>query len=130
MKPSEARANVGVLPARRLKPSEARANVGVLPAEARARILAALACGLEAMVAVYAITRTLEALLLPQPNPATVIQSLHAGYFWRAWIAAYSGAFIALVAALLARTAPLARLALRALPWVALLAVVQALFVP
>ena len=96
----------------------------------RARVLAAVACGLEGMVVVYAITRTLEALLLPEPNPATVIQSLHAGYFWRAWIAAYSGAFIALVAALLARTAPLARLALRALPWVALLAVLQAVLIP
>ena len=96
-----------------------------------ARVLAAIACGLETAVAVYALTRVLQALLVPEPNPATLIQSLHAGYFWRAWTAAYAGGFVALAAALLAkRAAPLARAALAALPWTALLAVLQALLVP
>jgi hypothetical protein len=98
---------------------------------ARARALASIACGLEAAVVVYAVARVVEALLLPQPNPALVIASVHAGYFWRAWIAAFAGGFVALTVGLFARsTDPLARAALRALPFAALLAVAQALLVP
>ncbi|HEY1959619.1 MAG TPA: hypothetical protein VGH28_28615 [Polyangiaceae bacterium] len=101
------------------------------PRPRAARVLAAIACGLEAAVIVYALTRVLQALLVPEPNPATLMQSIHAGYFWRAWTAAYAGGFVALTAALLAkRAAPLAHVAVAALPWTALVAVLQALFVP
>lgn len=97
----------------------------------RARALAAIACGLETAAAVYALVRIVQFVFIPEPNPAIVIASVHAGYFWRAWIAAYAGGFAALTTALVVRkTEPLARLALAALPWTALFAVLQALFVP
>jgi hypothetical protein len=97
----------------------------------KARVLASIACGFEAAVVVYAVTRVIEVLLLPQPNPALIIHSLHAGYFWRAWTSAYLGAFLALAIVLLARDPkPIARAALRALPWAAAIGVLQGLFVP
>lgn len=97
----------------------------------RARVLASIACGLEASVAVYAAMRVFEVALLAQPNPATLIASAHAGYFWRAWTSTYLGGFFALTVALLARRPDrIATAALRALPWTALFAVTQALFVP
>ncbi len=49
-------------------------------------------------VALYAIVRGLQLVIFPEPNPATVIWSAHAGYFWRAWIVSYSGGMAALIA--------------------------------
>jgi len=105
--------------------------VKLAPSPARARVLASIALGIEAAVVVYAIARVVEVLVLPQPNPALVPAGLHAGFFWRAWIGVYVGGFVALATALFARTPlPIARAALRALPWAAALAFLQALFVP
>jgi hypothetical protein len=43
-------------------------------------------------VFLYALLRCVQASLFPEPNPATVIWSAHAGYFWRCWTVVYAGA--------------------------------------
>ncbi len=95
------------------------------------RWLAAAIAGLESSVVVYAVTRVLQAFLIAEPNPALVSASVHHGFFWRAWIAAYAGGFVALALGLFARDVDaLARTSLRALPWTAAIGVAQALLVP
>ena len=58
----------------------------------RVRVALALQGACIATVALYAVLRLVQALLYPEPNPATVIWSAHAGYLWRAWTVAYAGA--------------------------------------
>ena len=95
------------------------------------RPLLAIACGCEVACAAYAIIRTFQYFFIPEPNPALVMQSVHAGYFWRAWISAYAGGFVALLVGLLAKSEDrVARVALWALPWSAGVLVVQGLFIP
>jgi len=57
-------------------------------------------------VALYALVRGLQLMIFPEPNPATVIWSAHAGYFWRVWIVSYSGGMAGLVAWKAAGTDP------------------------
>ncbi len=83
----------------------------------RERVVAAgvaLAWGMAAAVAAYALVRTVQFFLYPDPNPATLVWSAHAGFFWRCWTCAYAGGIAAFVAFLLVRAHP-AR-ALRTLP--------------
>ncbi len=95
------------------------------------RPLLAIACGCEVACAAYAIIRAFQYFLIPEPNPALVMQSVHAGYFWRAWISAYVGGFVALAVASFAKSEDrVARAALWALPWSAGVLVVQGVFVP
>lgn len=102
-----------------------------MTAERYDRLLAAAICGLETTVALYAIIRTVQALLLDEPNPATIMQGAHAGFFWRAWIAAYGGGFVALTVALVSRSPHgLFQSATRTLPFAAALLVAQSLFLP
>ncbi len=95
------------------------------------RAIISTICGLEAAAAVYAIIRIIQVFTGNEPNPATVIHSIHAGFFWRAWIAAYAGGFVSLTTFILTRNPdrlePLAR---RALPWAAGLLAAQALIFP
>lgn len=44
-----------------------------------------------AAIAVYAVLRIAQKLLFPEPDPALVLWSEHAGYFWRAGTAGYVG---------------------------------------
>jgi hypothetical protein len=62
-----------------------------------------LAWGLVVATGAYAVLRAGQALRGPGPNPATVIWSAHAGFFWRAWTAGYIGGMGAVMAAALAR---------------------------
>jgi hypothetical protein len=48
-------------------------------------------------IGLYAILRTFQALLKPDPDPALIIWSEHAGYFWRSWTVAYAGGMIGFV---------------------------------
>jgi hypothetical protein len=57
----------------------------------RARLALAFMGVCVATVALYAVLRLVQAVLYKEPNPATVIWSAHAGYFWRAWTVAYAG---------------------------------------
>ena len=65
-------------------------------------VLAALSACVVAVL-VYAATRAAQALFTPEPNPATIIWSAHAGYFWRAITSAYAAGAVAFAAFLHAR---------------------------
>lgn len=51
-----------------------------------------------AAVALYAALRIAQKLLFPEPDPALVLWSEHAGYYWRAWTALYAGGMAGFVA--------------------------------
>jgi hypothetical protein len=95
-------------------------------------LVASIAWGLVVAVGAYAIVRAVQFFLYPDPNPATLVWSAHAGYFWRAWTVAYAGGIAAFVAFPLVRRQPEA--ALRALaPAIAVastLLLLQAVFLP
>jgi hypothetical protein len=91
-------------------------------------VLAALLWTLLGAVGLYGPTRVIQGLLFPEANPATVIWSPHAGYFWRLLIVAYAGGMLGFVAYVIGERA-LAP-ALKALPIAAALLTLQALFVP
>lgn len=70
----------------------------------RGAIVAVSLCwGLVVAAAAYAIVRAIQFFLYPDPNPATLVWSAHAGYFWRAWTVAYAGGIAAFVAFVVAR---------------------------
>ena len=50
-----------------------------------------LAWGLVLAVGAYAVVRSIQFSVYPDPNPATVVWSAHAGYFWRIWTVVYAG---------------------------------------
>jgi len=104
-----------------------------MSAEPRAvRLGLAFAAGCIASVAAYAILRLLTSLTTAEPDPALVIWSEHAGYFWRALTALYVGGmagFAAWVAA--SRDAPrVARWLVRLVTVAAALAILQGVLVP
>jgi len=61
------------------------------------RLLLAFQASCVAAAGLYAILRVLQSLLFQEPNPATVIWSAHAGYFWRAWTVSYAGVMVGFV---------------------------------
>ncbi len=83
-------------------------------------------------LAYYALARAIQHLMGNEPNPATVIWSLHAGFFWREVSALFVAGFIALATWLLSKD-ELPRLE-RALPKVlaaaSFLMIAQAIFIP
>jgi hypothetical protein len=80
----------------------------------------------------YAILRVAQALVFTEPDPALVIWSEHAGFFWRAWTVAYLGGMSAFLTWLgSARHAPrVASLLTKAVPIAAALLTAQGLLVP
>jgi hypothetical protein len=98
----------------------------------RVRLALALQGACVAAVGLYAILRLVQALLYKEPNPATVIWSLHAGYFWRAWTVSYMGAMVgfATFAAAKRHEGAVCRALLWGLGAAAGLIVVQGVFVP
>jgi hypothetical protein len=54
--------------------------------------------GLVVAVGAYAVVRAIQFFLYPDPNPATLVWSAHAGFFWRCWTCAYAGGIAAFVA--------------------------------
>ena len=62
-----------------------------------------IAWGLAVAVGAYAVVRSLQFVLYAEPNPASVVWSAHAGYFWRVWTVCYAGGIAAFVALLVAR---------------------------
>jgi hypothetical protein len=83
-------------------------------------------------VGIYAAVRAIQFFVYPDPNPAALVWSAHAGYFWRCWTCAYAGVIAAFIAYLVVRPHPAG--ALRALaPAVAIAAgllIVQVAFLP
>jgi hypothetical protein len=63
--------------------------------------LAAIA-GATAAASAYAVLRIVQALAGNEVDPALVIWSPHAGFFWRVWTAAYLGGMVAFLAYLAA----------------------------
>jgi hypothetical protein len=76
------------------------------------RLAAAIAAcwGLVVAVGAYATVRAIQFFLYPDPNPATLVWSAHAGFFWRCWTCAYAGGIASFIAYLLVRTRPAAAL--------------------
>jgi hypothetical protein len=70
------------------------------------RLALSAMAGCVCAVAFYALLRGLQMLLFKEPNPATVIWSAHAGYFWRALIVTYAGGMASILTWLAAGRAP------------------------
>lgn len=83
-------------------------------------------------VALYAIVRAAQIALFGEANPATVIWSAHAGFFWRAWTVLYAAGMAGFVAFWAAKRDPLrvARVLVRGLMVACALLVLQSLFIP
>jgi hypothetical protein len=100
--------------------------------EARAALVIAVSWAIVFGVGLYGGLRGVQAVLYPEANPATIIYSPHAGYFWRIWIVSYASVLFGFAAFLFARGRP--ELAARALPAGVLIAgallVAQAMLVP
>jgi hypothetical protein len=93
----------------------------------KAALALATACTSAALL--YSILRIIQALVLPEPDPATVMWTEHSGFFWRAWTCAYVAGAVAIVVRRFA-TERLARVLARAHVPIALLVLVQAILVP
>lgn len=98
----------------------------------RVRAGLALVAGCTSAMALYAIVRVAQALIFDEPDPALVIWSEHAGFFWRTLTVGYMGGMAALLTWMLAgRDAPrVAAFLVRALPIAAAAVAAQAILVP
>ncbi len=47
-----------------------------------------------AAIALYGVMRVVQKLLFPEADPALVIWSEHAGFFWRSWTVVYAGGML------------------------------------
>jgi hypothetical protein len=98
----------------------------------------AVACALSAAwgivvaVGAYAIVRAIQKVVYPDPNPAALVWSAHAGFFWRVWTVAYLGGVAAFVTFVVARgrTAASARALAPAIAIAAGLLALQSAFLP
>jgi hypothetical protein len=83
-------------------------------------------------VGLYGVLRVVQFFLFPDPNPALVIWSAHAGYFWRIWTVGYAGGMAGLFAFFAARRDParVVRVLLPALTIAAVIIFAQGVFVP
>jgi hypothetical protein len=61
------------------------------------RFALAIVASATTATALYALIRVAQALLFSEPDPALIIWSPHAGFFWRSWTAAYIGTMIGAV---------------------------------
>jgi hypothetical protein len=100
--------------------------------ELRTRLALGFIAGCVVAVGLYGVLRVVQFRLFPDPNPAMVIWSAHAGYFWRAWTVAYAGGIAGLFAYSAAGRDPsrVARALLPALTVAAILIFGQGIFVP
>jgi H+/Cl- antiporter ClcA len=92
----------------------------------------AIAWGLVVAVGAYAIVRAIQSLLLSDDNPAALVWSPHAGFFWRIWTVVYVGGFAAFVAFVVAqgRRTAAARMLAPAVAIAAALLALQSVFLP
>jgi len=98
----------------------------------RVRAALATSAGCTLATGLYAVMRVVQALIVTEPDPALVIWSEHAGFFWRAWTVSYVGGMAAFVAWMAsARSAPaVTRFIAIGVPVAAALVALQGLFVP
>jgi hypothetical protein len=57
-----------------------------------------IAWGIVIAVSSYAVVRAIAFFVYPDPNPAGLVWSAHAGYFWRVWTVGYAGGIGSFVA--------------------------------
>ena len=100
------------------------------PWQVRVGLSAVAACTTAA--GLYALVRIAQSLLFAEPDPALVIWSEHAGFFWRALTVGYVGGMVGFVTWLAsARHAQgVAAVLARAVPIAAALLAAQGLLVP
>jgi hypothetical protein len=91
-----------------------------------------VAWGLVIAVGAYAIVRAIQKVVYPDPNPAALVWSVHAGFFWRVWTVAYLGGVAAFVTFVVARgrTRAAARALAPAIAIAAGLLALQSAFLP
>lgn len=65
-----------------------------MTASLRLRLCLGSAWALVSATFLYALVRGIQAWLFPEANPATIIWSAHAGYFWRIWIVLYGSGVV------------------------------------
>lgn len=75
-----------------------RGGRGHGPDATRVRLGGTVAFGCAAAVLVYALLRTWQRLRASDPDPALVLFSAHAGFFWRALLSAHAGGMAGLAA--------------------------------
>lgn len=97
-----------------------------MPPRSRLAIACIAAC--TAATGVYALLRLGQWLLVPETNPALVIYSDHAAYFWRAWTAAYFGVAVGFSASL--RAERIARLLPASVTLATAILILQSLLLP
>jgi signal transduction histidine kinase len=104
-----------------LKPDQVGLTAGV-----------AASWGCVVAVGAYAVVRGIQFFVYPDPDPATLVWSAHAGFFWRCWTCAYAGGIASFVAYLgtRARFDLSVRALAPAIAVVALLLAVQVTFLP
>ncbi len=100
--------------------------------ETRVSLTVSTAWGLLVSIAAYAILRAVQALLFPAPDPARLVWSAHAGFFWRAWTVTYAGGMATFVTLALVRgqTERAARALAPAVVVAATLIALQSVFFP
>lgn len=96
-----------------------------MPADRELRRFSAVACGVVAAVAGYALHRAVFAV--GEPDPRTVGPSEHIGYFWRVATALWWAGLAAIGGWRFPSIGPMAA---RSLPWVVAAAVVVAFLLP
>ena len=96
------------------------------------RLSLAVVAACTTATALYATLRVVQALLLEEADPATVIWSEHAGYFWRALTVGYLAGMAGFLTWQLSarRAGPVAVVLARAVPIAAALLAAQGLLVP
>ena len=93
------------------------------------RLGIALACGCTGAALLYSILRIVQAVMMPEPDPALVLWSEHSGFFWRAWTCAYAAGTIAFVVRMV-DSERAARILAKSVVPVAVIVALQATFVP
>jgi hypothetical protein len=98
----------------------------------RGRLALAWIAAALAAAGFYAVLRVGQALGGAEPDPALIVWSPHAGFFWRAWTAAYFGVMAGFAVFVLAPRAPerVARAVAALVVVVAALVTAQGLLVP
>ena len=99
--------------------------------DAIATAAVSIAWGLVVSVGGYAVVRAIQHFVFTEPNPATLVWSAHAGFFWRAWTVAYAGGMAAFVVLVVPHRSPAAARALpRGIAIAAGLLALQTVFFP
>jgi len=96
------------------------------------RLGLALVAAALAATALYALMRVGQKLAFPEPDPAMVIWSEHAGYYWRALTAGYLGGMVGFATWVVSarHAAATARVLVRVLPYAVAMMVAQGLLLP